>query len=144
MGTAARIRALRIRAGKSQAGMAQALGLNDAWYADIETRDDELASTFSLFKAMELAALLGVTLPELLDAPPVAERIDLIELPDRITAYAAQAGIPLAELEDRLGADLREFIAAPVQSAAELPIAFFQAVAALLGISWLALVPDEP
>jgi transcriptional regulator with XRE-family HTH domain len=104
MGTAARIRGLRIRAGKSQAEMSQRLGLNPAWYSDLEKRDDELASTLTIFKAMELASIFGVTLHELLDEPPVAdERIALMEL----------------------------------------PILFFQALAAALRINWLALVPDE-
>jgi transcriptional regulator with XRE-family HTH domain len=40
MVTAARIRGLRIRAGKPQAEMSQLLGLNLAWYSDLEKRDD--------------------------------------------------------------------------------------------------------
>ena len=40
MGPAARIRGLRIRAGKSQAEMSQLLELNPAWYADLEYRDN--------------------------------------------------------------------------------------------------------
>jgi transcriptional regulator with XRE-family HTH domain len=143
MGIAARIRAFRVRTGKSQAEMAQQLTLNVAWYADLEARDAELVSTLTMFKAMELASIFGVSLHELLDAPPAAQRISLLDLPDRITAYAGQAGIPMAQLEDQLGGDLREFFAAPVHAAAELPIAFFQALAAVLGINWLALVPDE-
>ncbi len=143
MGIAARIRAFRVRAGKSQAEMAQSLGLNLAWYADLEARDDELVSTLTMFKAMELASIFGVPLHELLDAPPSAQRISLIDLPDRITAYAGQAGIPMEQLEDQLGRDLGEFLAAPIHSATELPIAFFQALAAVLGINWLALLPDE-
>jgi hypothetical protein len=39
--------------------------------------------------------------------------------------------------------ELGEFLKSPVQIAAELPILFLQAVAAALGINWLALVPDE-
>ena len=84
VGTAARVRALRIRAGLSRVEMAQLLGLNDAWVADLETRDGELASTLSLFKALELAALLGVPLHELGNGPPGAgernARRDLREL----------------------------------------------------------------
>lgn len=144
MGPAARIRGLRIRAGKSQAEMSQLLGLNPAWYSDLEKRDDELASTLTIFKAMELASIFGVTLHELLDEPPVAhERIALTELPERIIAHAKREGISVEQLEERVGWELHEFLGSPLQLAAEFPILFFQALSAALGINWLALVPDE-
>jgi transcriptional regulator with XRE-family HTH domain len=144
MGTAARIRGLRIRAGKSQADMSQLLGLNLAWYSDLEKRDDELASTLTIFKAMELASIFGVRLHELLDEPLVAdERIALMELPDRLIAHAKREGISVEQLEERVGWELHEFFGSPVQLAAEFPILFFQALATALGINWLALVPDE-
>lgn len=144
MGVATRIRALRIRAGKSQADMARRLDLNIAWYADLETRDEELASTLTMFKAMELASLLGVTLHELLDEPPVAdEPIAFMDLPGRILAQAKREGLSVEQMEERVGWELRDFLDAPIASSAELPIQFFQAVAATLGINWLALVPDE-
>ena len=144
MGTAARLRAYRIRAGKSQADLAKSLDLNIAWYADVESRDGELAATLTMFKAMELASILEVPLHELLDAPPVSGKsITLIELPDHILAYAKHAGITVEQLEEQIGWELRDFIARPIQGATELPIRFFQAVATLLGINWLLLVPDE-
>jgi transcriptional regulator with XRE-family HTH domain len=144
MGIAARLRAIRVRAGKSQAEMAQRLELNEAWYADLERHDDELASTLTLFKAMEMASILGVTLAELLDEPPVTDkRIALIDLPARILAHASRKGISMAQLEEQVGWELQDFVGAPVSSAAGLPIRFFQALAAALGINWLALIPDE-
>ena len=144
MGTAARLRAYRIRAGKSQADLAKSLDLNIAWYADVESRDGELAATLTMFKAMELASILEVPLHELLDAPPVSGKsMTLIELPDHILAYAKHAGITVEQLEEQIGWELRDFIARPIQGATELPIRFFQAVATLLGINWLLLVPDE-
>lgn len=124
--------------------MTQLLALNLAWYSDLEQRDDELASTLTIFKAMELASIFGVTLNELLDEPLVAdERIALMELPDRIVAHAKHEGISVEQLEEQFGWELHEFLGSPVRLAAELPILFFQALAAALGINWLALVPDE-
>ena len=144
MGTAACIRAYRIRAGKSQADFAKSLDLDIAWYADLESRDDELAATLTIFKAMELASILGVKLHELLDVPPVTGKgITLIELPDHILAYARHADMSVEQLEKQIGWELRNFIAHPIQGATELPIQFFQAVATLLEINWLLLVPDE-
>ena len=145
MGIAARVRAFRVRAGKSQAEMAQRLELNEAWYADLERHDDELASTLTIFKAMEMVSILGVTLAELLDEPAALadERIALIDLPDRILAHASRKRISVAQLEEQIGWELQDFVDAPVRSAAGLPIRFFQALAAALGINWLALVPDQ-
>ena len=144
MGTAARIRAYRIRAGKSQADLAKSLDLNIAWYVDVESRDGEFAATLTMFKAMELASILEVPLHELLDAPPVTGKgMTLIELPDHILAYAKYAGVSVEQMEEQIGWELRDFLARPIQGATELPIRFFQAVATLLGINWLLLVPDE-
>src|SRR4051812_45696393 len=144
MGTAAQIRTFRVRAGKTRAQMAKSLALNDAWYGDLEQRDEELASTLTLFQAMELAAALGVGLPELVPGGPApAERISVMELPDLIRARMSRDGLSIEQLEDRVGWDLKEFIESPLQGATELPIAFLQALAAHLDISWLALVPAE-
>lgn len=125
--------------------MAASLGLNGAWYADLETRDDELAATLTMFKAMELASLLGVPLHDLFDAPaPGDAHLSLVDLPDHIAAHAKKARMSIEQLEEKTGWDLREFLASPVQTATELPILFFQTVAAELGMNWLILVPDEP
>lgn len=124
--------------------MSQLLELNPAWYADLEHRDEELASTLTIFKAMELASIFGVSLHELLGAPPIAhERIALMELPERIIAHAKREAISIEQLERQVGWELREFLACPVQMAAEFPVRFFQVLATALGINWLALIPDE-
>jgi hypothetical protein len=124
--------------------MAKNLGLNEAWYGDLEQRDEELASTLTLFQAMELASALGVRLPDLVPGSPApAERISVMELPDLIRARMSRDGLSIEQLEDRVGWDLKEFIESPLQVATELPIAFLQALAAHLDISWLALVPAE-
>jgi DNA-binding XRE family transcriptional regulator len=142
MGTAAQIRALRIRAGKTRAEMAKTLGLNEAWYADLEQRDEELASTLTLFQAMELASALGVGLRDLVEGSPAAELIPLMELPDLIRARMSRDGLSIEELEDKIGWELKPFLDSPLQGAAEFPIVFLQAIAMYLGINWLALVPE--
>jgi len=143
MGTADRLRTARIRAGKSKAQVAERLGLNSAWYEDLEQRDDELAATLTIFQAMDLASTIGLRLGDLFDdgAPP-AHHVLIIDLPARIRAHLASTGLSLEQFEDQVGWELGPFLASPVQVAAELPIAFFQALAAPLGIHWLSLVPE--
>jgi transcriptional regulator with XRE-family HTH domain len=144
MGTAAQIRALRIRAGKTRAEMAKTLGLNEAWYADLEQRDEELASTLTLFQAMELASALGVSLRDLVPGSPEPDaHIPFMELPDRIRAQISRDGVSIEQFEDQVGWELVQFLDSPLQAATELPIVFFQAIATYLGIDWLALVPEE-
>lgn len=142
-GTSERIRGLRIRAGQSQAQVAQALGINAAWYADLERDDDHLASTLSLFQAMQLASVLGVPLHELFGAGHPAPRIALIDLPDLVVAHAHRERLTIEQLGQTLGWELRDFIDSPIQAAAGLPIRFLQDLSAALGINWLALAPDE-
>jgi len=143
MGIAANIRAFRIRAGKSPAEMAQELGLNEAWYGDLEQKDGELSSTLSLFQAMELAAALGVQLHEVLGEDIRAvEPIAILSLPERINAYLQHEGMTRQEFEDAVDWELEEFMGSPLKVAAELPLAFLQSLAAALDMNWLSLVHD--
>ena len=144
MASAATIRNCRVRAGKSRQEVARHLGINDAWYHDLEQHDDELASTLTLFQAIELASFLGVRLRELMadDRAPV-ELIDLTELPSRITGHLARTGMSIEQFEEALGWDVHEFLESPLKVAAESPISFLQALADAIGIDWLSLVPDE-
>jgi transcriptional regulator with XRE-family HTH domain len=143
MGIAANIRALRIRAGKTPAEMAQQVGLNEAWYADLEQRDGELASTLSLFQAMELASALGSQLHEILgEDVSTVEPIPILALPERINAHLHHQGMSRQEFEDAVDWELEDFMTSPIKVAAELPIAFLQSLAAALDMNWLSLVPD--
>jgi transcriptional regulator with XRE-family HTH domain len=144
LGTAAQIRALRIGAGRSKAEMVERLGLNAAWYEDLEAKDDELPATLTLFQGMELAALLGVTLGDLFSAAGApAARIALVELPERMRAQMAREHISVEDYEERAGWSVSDFLDAPLQAAATLPILFFQSIASVLGVDWLTLIPDS-
>lgn len=143
-GIAENIRSARIRAGKTRAEVAAQLALNPAWYDDLEQRDGELAATLTLFQGVALAELFGLRLADLFgETVPVGERIALPDLPERIHAHVAAKAMPLEVFEEQLGWELGPFMDAPVQLATELPMAFFQALAAVLGIHWLLLVPDD-
>lgn len=144
MGTAARIRNYRVSAGKSPGEVAKHLGLNDAWYDDLEQHDDELVSTLTVFQAIELASALNVRLRELLveQALP-GEDVPLMDLPSRIKAHVARKGMSIEQFEGEVGWELQEFLQSPVKVAAESPIIFLQAVAKPLGVNWLSVVPEE-
>jgi transcriptional regulator with XRE-family HTH domain len=144
MQKASNIRSARIRAGKSRAEVAAHLALNQAWYDDLEQQDGELAATLTLFQGVALAELFGLRLADFFDETvPAGERIALPDLPVRIREHMTATGITLDQFEQQLDWELGAFLEAPVQLATELPIAFFQALAAVLGIHWLLLVPDD-
>jgi hypothetical protein len=143
--SAANIRSARIRAGKSRAEVAAHLALNPAWYDDLEQREGELAATLTLFQGVALAELFGLRLADLFgETVPAVEPVALPDLPERIRTHMAAAGISLKQFEQQLGWELGSFMEAPVQLSTELPIAFFQALAAALDLHWLLLVPDTP
>jgi hypothetical protein len=97
--------------------MAKALGLNEAWYGDLEQRDEELASTLTLFQARELASALGVGLRDLVpgSAEPDAH-IPLMELPDRIRAQMSREQVSIEQFEHRLGWERGNFSIRPYRS----------------------------
>lgn len=144
MGTASQIRNYRVRAGKSPGEVAAHLGLNDAWYSDLERYDNEFVSTLTLFQAMQLASLLDVWLHDLVGVSALPdESISLMDLTSRVTAHVARKGISVEQFEDEIGWELRDFLQSPIKVASESPIIFLQAIAEHLGIDWLSLVPHE-
>jgi transcriptional regulator with XRE-family HTH domain len=144
MGIAATLRSHRIRSGKSRADLAAELQLNPAWIQDLERRDDELASTLSLFQAMELAAAVGTDLRTLFAVgAPAAQHVSIIELPGLIRALLDREGRAVADLEEELGWEILPLLEAPLQVATEMPLAFLQAVATRLGIPWSALIAED-
>ncbi len=144
MGIAATLRSHRIRAGKSRADLAAELQLNAAWIQDLERRDDELAETLSLFQAMELAAAVGTDLRTLVgvDAPSLPH-VSLIELPGLIRALLDRERRTVADLAQELGWEIEPLMERPLQAAAELPLACFQALAQRLGFPWPALIAED-
>jgi transcriptional regulator with XRE-family HTH domain len=57
-GFAQRIRALRLKSGRSESELADALGVTRQAYADLERFDSEVDSVISIHQALNLARLL--------------------------------------------------------------------------------------
>jgi transcriptional regulator with XRE-family HTH domain len=140
-GTANRLRWHRVRAGRSAAGVAEALGIDAAWYADLERDDAELAATLNVFQALQLASILNVRLDELTGAPGRGRRVALVELPGVIRSHAGMQSV--AELSAKLGWDVGGLLEAPVETAAAVPLALLQTLAAYVGADWRYLVPAD-
>jgi len=144
MGTAESIRAHRVRAGKSAQQVAADLGINDAWYADLERYDDELWSTLTLFQAKHLAELIGVQLSDLLvENEHPGRRVGLLDLPSVIRKYIEDEQLSVEEFENLTGWEIQEFLESPVAAAAAMPIAFLRDLSNHLDISLLGLLFEE-
>jgi transcriptional regulator with XRE-family HTH domain len=144
MGIAETIRAYRVRAGKSAKQVASDLGINDAWYRDLETYDDELASTLTLFQAKHLALLLGVELSQLLiENEQAGRKVGLLDLPSTVRKHIEAENLSIEEFENLVGWEMKGFLESPVAAAAEMPIAFLRDLSNLLGVSLLSLLVDE-
>ena len=66
IGTAERIRALRLKSGRTEQELASELGLTIQAYRDLEQHDEELESAVSIAQALKLANLLHTDLLTLL------------------------------------------------------------------------------
>jgi DNA-binding XRE family transcriptional regulator len=144
MGIAAQLRNYRVRAGRSRSEVAEHLGINEAWYDDLEKYDEELTSTLTLFQAVALASFLGVRFRELIagtNAPRVT--LSILDLPPRIRTHIERKGMTVEQLEGELGWEISEFLESPMKVVAESPIVFLEAISELLGINWLSMVPDD-
>jgi len=143
MKTAERIRSLRARAEKSTQEVATAIGLNEAEYRDLESYDDELSSTLTLFQASLLASQLGVRLQDLVEEnASYSEKVDLKDLPGVIERYLADQGLDSGDLETLISWEIQGFLHSPIESAAERPIAFLRDLSNHLGISLWSLLPN--
>jgi transcriptional regulator with XRE-family HTH domain len=140
-GTANRLRWHRVCAGRSAAEVAEALGIDAAWYADLERDDAGLAATLNVFQALQLAGILNVRLDELTGAPEPGRRVALVELPHVVRSHAGTHSV--AELSAKLGWDVGGFLEAPVETAAAVPLALLQRLAAEVGVDWRYLVPAD-
>jgi len=144
MGTAETIRAHRVRSGKSAQQVASDLGVNDAWYADLERYDDELASTLTLFQAKHLATILGVQLSDLLvENENSGRKLGLLDLPSIISKHIELEGLSMEEFENLIGWEVKGFLDSPVASAAEMPIAFLRDLSNHLDVSLLSLLIED-
>jgi len=132
------IRAARVRAGLEPEDVARAVGLNKAWYHDVEARDDEVTGNISLGTLIAIARRQGTTAVELLEGPVThagrskRSSADLVAL--------AQARIAAERLTeeaygDRIGWDMAPVFANP-EHVWEYPFDMLEALCHDLGVDW--------
>jgi transcriptional regulator with XRE-family HTH domain len=141
MGTAERIRFCRVSVGKSAQQVASSLGLNDAWYRDLEANDGELTSTLTLFQAVQLASLLGVRLNYVVAEMQPSIRISLLDLPSRDTLRTKECRSKSSRIA--LDGKLNGFCNHRSRQPRSSRLCSCKILSCALGIDWLSLAPED-
>lgn len=145
-GIAERIAMLRIESGKSDAELADQLGISIYEYGDIEAYDDEIIDAVPLETAVKLAALyqvslLGLIVPNRQLWPE--ENFSPQYLAEKVIEVVNKKGISIGEAEDQVGWHLSEFLSNPNDFIKEQPLTFIKDLTSFLSVPWLCAVPRE-
>ena len=135
---ARRIREARQRLGLTESAVATRLEIEDSEYWDVEFHDDEAFTSFSVEQLTRLAGILGVPLHALLfgaEATASGERASFASITKRLQALAANEGLSIDELSERVGWELEEILATP-ESLGELNVAGLRDVCMAVGVDW--------
>jgi hypothetical protein len=111
-------------------------------YADLEAYDDELESAICLRQVRQLAQCLGVSIPELVTGARLSgEPVPLAALPELVRSAMSRDGLSIDAFEEKVGWELREFLASPQEVAENLPLMFLHDVATGVGIDYVRTLP---
>ena len=144
--TADRIRELRLKSGRTESELADALGLTPAAYANLEQDDSEFESTLSISQALRLAGLLGTRLVELVGeggaapaaAPTPAAPIGMVRA--ALAAQLARSPDSREILEDAIDWDLGPFLEEARDWPTVYTLDFLRRLAALVDLDWRSLL----
>jgi transcriptional regulator with XRE-family HTH domain len=141
-GMAARLKALRIKAGKDTGNLADAIGISGTWFDELEEEDGLLEDSLDLEQIRKLALLLNVGMAHLLTGsplPPGLAPIDFKALA-RHLRRRLETEASLESLEERIGWDLGAFLKRPETEGWGQRVVFFQAVCMELKLDWLGVL----
>jgi transcriptional regulator with XRE-family HTH domain len=134
-----RLRQARKGLGKSEAEVADAMGISLSNYYDLEYCAEELPTVMTMKQLRNLSALLGITVRSLLGAER-DQSIAFVDLAEIIRKYLAANRITASEFEDRAGWELRGVLEDP-EAAWNWTIVCLQDVCETLGIAWQDVLP---
>ncbi len=116
------------------------LGLNEAWYADIEAYEDELESTLTLRQALSLAERLDVSLHWLVFGDEHSgQTLGSDDIPILIEQHLKASSQSRENFENQIGWDLGDW-SNPREAQLESSLIFLRDLAEGLGVSYGALL----
>jgi len=139
--TADRIKELRLKSGRTESELADALGLTPDAYADLERYDSEIDSTLSISQALQLADLLGTPIVELLaEADAQAAAVSIATVRTALATQLAHSPDAREALEDAIDWDLGPFLEAQREWTTVYTLDFLRRLAALVDLDWRRLL----
>ncbi len=139
--TADRIKELRLKSGRTESELADALGLTTDAYADLERYDSEIDSTLSISQALQLADLLGAPIVELLgEGDAHAAAVSIATVRAALATQIAHSPDAREALEDAIDWDLGPFLEAPREWTTVYTLDFLRRLAALVDLDWRRLL----
>lgn len=139
--TAERIKELRLKSGRTESEIADALGLTTDAYADLERYDSEIDSTLSISQALQLADLLGIPIVELLaEGDAQAAAVSIATVRAALAAHLARSSGAREALEEAIDWDLGPFLEAQREWPTVYTLDFLRRLAALVDLDWRRLL----
>jgi transcriptional regulator with XRE-family HTH domain len=140
MGTAERIRALRLEAGRTEQELASELGLTIHSYCDLEQHDEELESAVSIAQALKLANLLHTNLLALLGETEIPVKMPIARVRSALNAQLGKSAEAKELMEDTLNWDLGPFLEGSDQWTTVYTIEFVRQLAIAIEVDWQVLL----
>ena len=138
-----RLKRAREAVGLDEHAVAELIGITSPWYYDLESYEDELATTLSIETLCRLAEVVKVDPLALLigDRASTIERsIQFGEVVQQLAVQMAAADLDVEQFGDRVGWDLTKILADP-QELWELDADGFIDVANGAGVEWTLAFP---
>jgi transcriptional regulator with XRE-family HTH domain len=139
-GTAERIQALRVKAGRTEQELASELGLTIQSYSDLEQHDEELESAVSLAQALKLAKLLDTDLLALLGETEIPVKMPIARVRAALNAQLGNSGEAKELMEDTLNWDLGPFLEGSDEWTTVYTIDFVRQLAIAIEVDWQVLL----
>ena len=140
IGTAERIQAVRLKAGRTERELAAELGLTVQSYADLEQHDEEIESAVSIAQAVKLAKLLDTDLLTLLGETEIPVRMPIARVRAALAAQLGNSTERKELMEDTLNWDLGPFLEGSKEWASVYTIDFVRQLATAIEVDWQVLL----
>lgn len=137
---AQRIRALRLKSGRSESELADALGVTPQAYADLERFDSEADSVISIRQALNLARLLDTDIAALLGERAEAAPVPIAAVRAALIAQLERSPDSREALEDAIDWDIGPFLEAGADWSTVYTLEFLRRLAALVNLDWRRLL----
>jgi transcriptional regulator with XRE-family HTH domain len=140
LSTPERIRALRLKSGRSESDMATELGMTAAGYEGLELHDGELESGVSIAQAVKLAGLLQADLLALMGEIENPVKMPIARVRAALNTQLGHSAEAREGLEDLLDWDLGPFLEGSDQWTHVYTIEFVRRLATAIEIDWQVLL----